>query len=133
MLGSAAQFRGLQDRVGSHEAEESHLGVAGNSALFQLPAKSMSFGTTIVITLLVSLQDHIVEQCQQFGILYIKLDSRQCHPASQVVFVTRGSVLPTTPCNTGGLKLKWEYKGKGTNVSRTREVDDIAEGKKQFY
>jgi len=40
----------------------------------------------------------------------------------------RGSVLPTTPRNTRGLKLKWEHKGKGTKVSRTREVEDIAEG-----
>jgi superfamily II DNA helicase RecQ len=128
MLGSAARFRGLQEPVLEAMKHKSPIsGVAGNSVLFQLPAKSMSSGTTIVITLLVSLQDHIVEQYQQSGISYIKLDSRQCHPASQVVFVTRGSVLPTTPRNTGGLKLKWEYKGKGTKVSRTREGEDIAE------
>ena len=77
-------------RVGSHEAQEPISGVAGDSALFQLPAKSMSSGTTIVITLLISLQDHIVEQYQRLGISYIKWDSRQCHPAGQVVFVTRG-------------------------------------------
>lgn len=91
MLGSAARFRGLQEPVLEAMKHKSPIsGVAGNPALFQLPAKSMSSGTTIVITLLVSLQDHIVEQYQQLGILYIKLDSRQCHPAGQVVFVTRG-------------------------------------------
>jgi hypothetical protein len=44
-----------------------------------------------------------------------------------------GVSLTYNPRNTGGLTLKWEYKGKGTKVGRTREVEDMAEGKKEFY
>jgi superfamily II DNA helicase RecQ len=45
----------------------------GKSMLFQIPAKSVSSGTTIVITPLVSLQDHMVERCQQVGEEDIKI------------------------------------------------------------
>jgi hypothetical protein len=69
MLGCEARFRGLQEPV--LEAVMKHkspivavirTGV-GKTLLFRLLAKSMSSGTTVVITPLVSLQDHIVERC----------------------------------------------------------------------
>ncbi|PQE05104.1 hypothetical protein CJF31_00006102 [Rutstroemia sp. NJR-2017a BVV2] len=65
----------------------------GKTLLFQLPAKNMSSGTTIVISPLVSLQEHIVERYQQVGISYIKWDPRQYHSASQMVIVTPEAVV----------------------------------------
>jgi superfamily II DNA helicase RecQ len=64
--------------------------------LFQLPAKSMSSGTTVVISPLVSLQDHMVESCQQAGISCVKWDPRQCHSPSQIVIVTPESAVSKT-------------------------------------
>jgi superfamily II DNA helicase RecQ len=69
MLGSEGRFRGLQEPV--LEAIMKHkspiLAVmatgVGKILLFQLPAKSMSSGTKVVITPLVSLQEHMVERC----------------------------------------------------------------------
>jgi superfamily II DNA helicase RecQ len=70
MLGSEARFRGLQEHV--LQAIMKHqspivavMGTGVGKTLSQLPAKSMSSGTTIVISPLVSLQDHMVERCQQ--------------------------------------------------------------------
>ncbi|KAK6591474.1 hypothetical protein H4I95_12188 [Botrytis cinerea] len=74
MLGSAARFRGLQEPVLQAIMKHQSPIVAvmgtgvGKTLLFQLPAKSMSSGTTVVISPLVSLQDHMVERCQQAGI-----------------------------------------------------------------
>ena len=102
MLGSEARFRGLQKPV--LEAIMKHqspiLGVMatgiGKSILFQLPAKSMNYGTTVVITPLVSLQDHMVERCQQMGISCVKWDARQGHTPSQIVIVTPESAVSKT-------------------------------------
>jgi superfamily II DNA helicase RecQ len=44
----------------------------GKSLMFQLPAKSMPVGTAVVITPLVSLQDHMVDWYQQTGISCVK-------------------------------------------------------------
>ncbi|KAH8749818.1 hypothetical protein BGZ57DRAFT_945612 [Hyaloscypha finlandica] len=57
MLGSEARFRGFPI-----------VAVMGTG--------SMGSGTTVVITLLVSLQDHMVERCQQAGISCVKWDPR---------------------------------------------------------
>jgi superfamily II DNA helicase RecQ len=46
----------------------------GKTLLFQLPAKSISLGTTVVITLLVLLQEYMVERCQKLGISCVKWD-----------------------------------------------------------
>jgi RecQ family ATP-dependent DNA helicase len=102
MLGGAARFRGLQEPV--LEAIMKHkspilavMGTGvGKSLLFQLPAKSMPVGTTVVITPLVSLQDHMVERCQQMGISCVKWDPRQSHSASQIVIVTPESAVSKT-------------------------------------
>ena len=56
----------------------------------------MSSGTTIVISPLVSLQDHMVERCQQAGISCVKWDPRQCHSPSQIVIVTPESAVSKT-------------------------------------
>jgi len=102
MLGSEARFRGLQEPV--LEAIMKHqspivavmaTGV-GKTMLFQLPAKSTSSGTTVVITPLVSLQEHMVERCQQLGISCVKWDPRQCHSPSQIVIVTPESAVSKT-------------------------------------
>src|SRR6266536_867970 len=102
MLGSEARFRGLQEPV--LEAIMKHqspiLGVMATGVrktlLFQLPAKSMQSGTTIVISPLVSLQEHMVERCQQLGISCVKWDPRQCHSPSQIVIVTPESAVSKT-------------------------------------
>ena len=44
----------------------------GKTMLFQIPAKSVRSRTTVVITPLVLLQDHIVERCQKVGISCMK-------------------------------------------------------------
>ena len=131
MLGSAARFRELQEPV--LEAIIKHkspiFGVAGNSALFQLPGEGMASGTTIIITPLVSLQDHIVERCQQLGISYVKLDSRQCHPASQVVIVTQESAVSKSFGSSLNhlilqrlQQLQWQTKSAST--LNTSEISD---------
>ena len=102
MLGSTMRFRGLQEPV--LEAIMKHkspilavMGTGvGKSLLFQLPAKSMHSGTTVVITPLVSLQGHMVERCQQMGISCVKWDPRQGHSASQIVIVTPESAVSKT-------------------------------------
>ena len=83
MFSASTQFRGLQkpalEAIMKHESPilvVMGTGV-GKSMLFQIPAKSVSSGTTIVITPLVSLQDHMVERCQQVGISCTKWDSQQ--------------------------------------------------------
>jgi len=84
-LGSEARFRELQEPVLQAIMKHQSPIVAvmgtgvGKTLLFQLPAKSMSSGTTVVISPLVSLQDHMVERCQQAGISCVKWDLRQCH------------------------------------------------------
>ena len=102
MLGSEARFRGLQEPV--LEAIMKHqspivavMGTGvGKTLLFQLPAKSMNSGTTIVISPLVSLQEHMVERCQQAGISCVKWDPRHCHSPSQIVIVTPESAVSKT-------------------------------------
>ncbi|KAK6591640.1 hypothetical protein H4I95_12110 [Botrytis cinerea] len=102
MLGSAARFRGLQEPVLQAIMKHQSPIVAvmgtgvGKTLLFQLPAKSMSSGTTVVISPLVSLQDHMVERCQQAGISCVKWDARQCHSPSQIVIVTPESAVSKT-------------------------------------
>lgn len=56
----------------------------------------MSFGTTIVITPSVLLQEHMVERCQQAGISCVKWDPRQCHSPSQIVIVILESAVSKT-------------------------------------
>ncbi|PVH73936.1 hypothetical protein DL98DRAFT_575954 [Cadophora sp. DSE1049] len=95
---SEARFGGLQEPV--LQAIMKHqspivavLGTGvGKTLLFQLPTESMSCGTTIVISPLVSLQEHMVERCQQAGILCVQGDPRQCHVPSQIIIVTPESV-----------------------------------------
>jgi RecQ family ATP-dependent DNA helicase len=102
MLGSEARFRGLQEPVLQAIMKHQSPIVAvmgtgvGKTLLFQLPAKSMSSGTTIVISPLVSLQEHMVERCQQAGISCVKWDPRQCHSPSQIVIVTPESAVSKT-------------------------------------
>ena len=102
MLGSEARFRGLQEPVLQAIMKHQSPIVAvmgtgvGKTLLFQLPAKSMSSGTTVVVSPLVSLQDHMVERCQQAGISCIKWDPRQCHSPSQIVIVTPESAVSKT-------------------------------------
>jgi superfamily II DNA helicase RecQ len=82
ILGSEARFRELQEPVLQAIMKYQSPIVAvmgtgiGKTLLFQLLAKSMSSGITVVVSPLVLLQDHIVERCQQAGILYIKWDPR---------------------------------------------------------
>jgi superfamily II DNA helicase RecQ len=102
MLGSEARFRGLQEPVLQAIMKHQSPIVAvmgtgvGKTLLFQLPAKSMSSGTTVVISPLVSLQDHMVERCQQAGISCIKWDPRKCHSPSQIVIITPESAVSKT-------------------------------------
>jgi RecQ family ATP-dependent DNA helicase len=102
MLGSEARFRGLQEPVLQAIMKHQSPIIAvmgtgvGKTLLFQLPAKSMSSGTTVVISPLVSLQDHMVERCQQAGISCVKWDPRQCHSPSQIVIVTPESAVSKT-------------------------------------
>ncbi len=78
MLGSKARFRGLQEPVlqAIIKHQSPIMAVMGTGVrktlLFQLLAKSISSGTTVVISLLMLLQEYIVERCQQTSILYIK-------------------------------------------------------------
>ena len=93
MLGSEARFRGLQEHVLQAIMKQQSPIVAvmgigvGKTLLFQLLAKSISSGTTVIVSPLVSLQDHMVERYQQAGISYIKWDPRQCHSPSQIVII----------------------------------------------
>jgi superfamily II DNA helicase RecQ len=90
MLGDKARFRGLQEPV--LQAIMKHkspilviIGTgAGKSLLFILPARSMSTGTTVVVSPLISLQDDLVDRCHKAGILYIKWDFKQSrsHPSA---------------------------------------------------
>jgi RecQ family ATP-dependent DNA helicase len=102
MLGSQAQFRGLQEPI-LHAIMKHHSPILaimatgiGKTMLFQIPAKCMNSGTTVVISPLVSLQDHMVERCQQAGISCVKWDPRQCHSPSQIVIVTPESAVSKT-------------------------------------
>ncbi len=69
ILGSKARFRGLQEPVlqAIIKHQSPIIAVIGTgirkTLLFQLLAKSMSSGTIVVISPLVSLQDHMVERC----------------------------------------------------------------------
>ncbi|KFZ24201.1 hypothetical protein V502_01319, partial [Pseudogymnoascus sp. VKM F-4520 (FW-2644)] len=100
MFGAGTQFRGLQkpalEAIMKHESPilvVMGTGV-GKSMLFQIPAKSASSGTTIVITPLVLLQDHMVERCQQVGISCTKWDSqRMGEMRAQIVIVTPESAV----------------------------------------
>ena len=102
MFGSEARFRGLQEPVLQAIMKHQSPIVAvmgtgvGKTLLFQLPAKSMRSGTTVVISPLVSLQDHMVERCQHAGISCVKWDARQCHSPSQIVIVTPESAVSKT-------------------------------------
>jgi superfamily II DNA helicase RecQ len=78
IYGAEARFRGLQKPV--LEAiirNESPVLVmmgtsVGKTLLFQIPAMSVGSSTTVVITSLVSLQDHIVQRCRTVGISCVK-------------------------------------------------------------
>ncbi len=102
MLGSEARFRGLQEPVlqAIIKHQSPIVAVIGTGArktlLFQLLAKSMSSRTMVVISLLVSLQDHIVERCQQAGISCVKWDPCQCYSPSQIVIITLELVVSKT-------------------------------------
>ncbi|OBT81153.1 hypothetical protein VE02_10081 [Pseudogymnoascus sp. 03VT05] len=103
MFGAGTQFRGLQkpalEAIMKHESPilvVMGTGV-GKLMLFQIPAKSVSSRTTIVITPLVSLQGHMVEQCQQVGISCTKWDSQRIgEMRAQIVIVTPESVVSKT-------------------------------------
>jgi RecQ family ATP-dependent DNA helicase len=95
MYGAGAQFRGLQKPAleAIMKNESPVLVVMGTSVgktmLFQIPAKSVSSGTTVVITPLISLQDHMVERCQQVGISCTKWESQHASEMrAQIVIVT---------------------------------------------
>ena len=103
MFGAGTQFRGLQkpalEAIMKHESPILVvMGTrVGKSMLFQIPAKSVSSGTTIVITPLVSLQEHMVERCQQVGISCTKWDSqRMGEMRAQIVIVTPESAVSKT-------------------------------------
>ena len=103
MFGAGMQFRGLQkpalESIMNHESPilvVMGTGV-GKPMLFQIPAKSVSSGTTIFITPLVSLQDHMVERCQQVGISCTKWDSQQMEATrTRIVVLTPGSAVSKT-------------------------------------
>jgi hypothetical protein len=101
MFGAGTQFRGLQkpalEAITKHESPI-HIGRDGNRCeevdVVPDSAKSVSSGTTIVITPLASLQDHMVERCHQVGISCTKWDSQ--HTAAmraQIVIVTPESAV----------------------------------------
>jgi superfamily II DNA helicase RecQ len=50
---------------------------AGKSLLFMLPARSVSAGTTVVITPFISLQDDLADRCRRVGISCTSWDSRK--------------------------------------------------------
>ncbi|KFZ20112.1 hypothetical protein V501_00293 [Pseudogymnoascus sp. VKM F-4519 (FW-2642)] len=103
MFGASTQFRGLQkpalEAIMKHESPilvVMGTGV-GKLMLFQIPAKSVSSGTTIVITPLVLLQSHMVERCQQVGISCKKWDSQRIgEMRAQIVIVTPKSAVSKT-------------------------------------
>ena len=69
-LGSAARFRKLQEPVLQDIMKHQSPIIAvmgmevGKTLFFQLPMKSMSSETTVIINLLISLQNHIIERYQ---------------------------------------------------------------------
>ncbi|KAL5316178.1 hypothetical protein ACEPPN_017056 [Leptodophora sp. 'Broadleaf-Isolate-01'] len=66
----------------------------GKTLLFQIPAMSVGSGTTVIITPLVSLQDHIVERCRKVGISCVKSESQQVSQMrAQIVIVTPESAV----------------------------------------
>jgi superfamily II DNA helicase RecQ len=102
MLGEEAEFRGLQEpairAIMRHESPIlAVMGTGvGKSMLFMLPARSMSTGTTIVVTPLVSLQNHLVERCQDANISCMKWDPRESYQTTQIVIVTPESAASKT-------------------------------------
>jgi hypothetical protein len=74
MMGSQVRFHGLQESIlqaiiRNHSTILAIMATGGGkSLLFMLPAYSISGGTTIVITPLVSLQEDLCIRCQKVGI-----------------------------------------------------------------
>ena len=100
VCGRQAEFRGLQKPAleAIIRNESPVLVVMGTSVgktiLFQIPAKSVDSGTTVVITPLVSLQNHMVERCRKVGISCVQWDSQQVSKMrAQVVIVTPESAV----------------------------------------
>jgi RecQ family ATP-dependent DNA helicase len=100
MYGAGAQFRGLQKPAleAIMRNESPVLVVMGTSVgktlLFQIPAMSVGSGTTVVITPLVSLQDHMVQRCRTVGISCVKWESQQVSQMrAQIVIVTPESAV----------------------------------------
>ncbi|KAH6661841.1 hypothetical protein B0J14DRAFT_571422 [Halenospora varia] len=88
------QFRGLQKPMLEAIIKNKSLVLVvigtsvGKTMLFQIPAKSMSLGTTVVITPLILLQDHMVKRCQKVGILCTKWKSQHAGKMqAQIVIV----------------------------------------------
>jgi RecQ family ATP-dependent DNA helicase len=103
MYGPGARFRGLQQPAleAIMQNESPILVVMGTSVgktmLFQIPAMSVGSGTTVVITPLVSLQDHMVERCQQVGISCTKWDSQHVgEMRARIVIVTPEAAVSKT-------------------------------------
>ena len=117
-------------RVGSHyEAQKSHLGRGGELSVVPVARQKHEFWPTIVIILLVSLQDYIVERCQQSGTSYVKLDSRQYHPAGKVVIVAQESAVSKSFGSFSNhlilqrlQQLQWQTKSAST--LNTSEISD---------
>lgn len=106
IYGDRAEFRGLQEpALRAIMKNKSPIVVimgtgAGKSLLFMLPAKSVSAGTTVVITPLISLQDDLADRCRRAGISCMSWDSRkaktQAHSPTQIVIVTPEAAVGTT-------------------------------------
>lgn len=102
MFGGQARFRGLQEPV--LQAIMKHYSPIvvimatsmGKSLMYELPAKCIKHGTTVVVTPLVSLQNHMVEKCQKMGISCVKWNARESHAVSQIVMVTPESAVSKT-------------------------------------
>jgi superfamily II DNA helicase RecQ len=100
MYSAGARFRGLQKPaleaiIRNKSPVLVMIGTSvGKTLLFQIPAISVGSGTTVVITLLVSLQDHMVQRCRTVGISCVKWESQQVSQMrAQIVIVTPESAV----------------------------------------
>lgn len=99
MMGSEVRFRGLQEPilraiVRNHSTILAIMATGGGkSLLFMLPAYSISGGTTIVITPLVSLQEDLSVRCQKVGIPSIMWNSQSRPHGERIVITTPESAV----------------------------------------
>ena len=131
MLRSEARFRGLQEPVLQAIMKHQSLGNnkqpnmkhqspivvvmgtgVGKTLCFQFPAQSKSSGTTVVISTLISLQEHMVERFQRADISCI-------HASSEIPGVAIPPARLSSPC-PGGIVEKIERKRRRASWTRVR-------------